>query len=118
MWGDLGLRFLIGGLIVSAFSLIGDLVRPQSFAGLFGAAPSVALATLGLTFARHGGSYASVEGGAMLAGAVALGVYNVVVAGVLMRKRWPAWQVAATAWLVWLGMAFGLWGLFLKGHGA
>jgi hypothetical protein len=39
-------RFLIGGFVVSAFALLGDLLRPKSFAGLFGAAPSVALATL------------------------------------------------------------------------
>ena len=40
-------RFLIGGLAVSSFAILGDLLRPKSFAGLFGAAPSVALATLG-----------------------------------------------------------------------
>ena len=42
------LRFFIGGAVVSAFALLGDLFKPKSFAGLFGAAPSVALATLGL----------------------------------------------------------------------
>jgi hypothetical protein len=40
-------RFFIGGVVVSAFAVIGDVLRPKSFAGLFGAAPSVALATLG-----------------------------------------------------------------------
>ena len=43
---DIVLRFFIGGLIVSVFSLISDLLKPKTFAGLFGAAPSVALATL------------------------------------------------------------------------
>ena len=51
---DLVARFLIGGVIVSAFAVIGSLLKPVSFAGLFGAAPSVALATLGLTIAEHG----------------------------------------------------------------
>ena len=37
------IRFLVGGVVVSAFSMLGDLLRPKSFAGLFGAAPSVAL---------------------------------------------------------------------------
>ena len=41
-------RFLIGGVAVSLFAVLGDLLRPKSFAGLFGAAPSVALATLGV----------------------------------------------------------------------
>ena len=33
-------RFLIGGVAVSAFAMLGDILRPKSFAGLFGAAPS------------------------------------------------------------------------------
>ena len=48
------LRFLAGELAVSIFALLGDVLRPKSFAGLFGAAPSVALATLALAFAQHG----------------------------------------------------------------
>jgi hypothetical protein len=47
---DYLLRFAAGGLIVSAFAVLGDVLRPKSFAGLFGAAPSVALATLSLAF--------------------------------------------------------------------
>ena len=42
------IRFLAGGVVVSAFAMLGDLLRPKSFAGLFGAAPSVALTTLGI----------------------------------------------------------------------
>jgi transposase len=33
-------------IAVSAFAALGDTLRPKSFAGLFGAAPSIALATL------------------------------------------------------------------------
>jgi len=47
------IRFLVGGAVVSAFAIIGDLLKPKSFAGLFGAAPLVALATLVLTVAWH-----------------------------------------------------------------
>jgi hypothetical protein len=36
-------RFLVGGVVLSAFSMLGDILRPKSFAGLFRAAPSVAL---------------------------------------------------------------------------
>ena len=44
------LRFAIGGSVVSLFALLGEVLRPKSFAGIFGAAPSrFALATLGLT---------------------------------------------------------------------
>jgi hypothetical protein len=36
---ELILRFLIGGTLVSVFALVGDLLRPKSFAGLFGPRP-------------------------------------------------------------------------------
>ena len=61
-------RFLIGGAVVSVFAIIGDLLKPKSFAGLFGAAPSVALATLGLTAASEGVAYAATEARSMVAG--------------------------------------------------
>jgi hypothetical protein len=35
-------RFVVGGVIVSIFAMLGDLLKPGSFAGLFSAAPSVA----------------------------------------------------------------------------
>jgi hypothetical protein len=41
---EYALRFLAGGIAVSAFAALGDALRPKSFAGLFGAAPSIALA--------------------------------------------------------------------------
>ena len=40
------LRFIIGGTVVSSFAIVGDIFKPKSSAGLFGAAPSVALANL------------------------------------------------------------------------
>ena len=49
---DLVIRFLVGGVFVGSFALVGNVLRPKSFAGLFGAAPSVALATLALTVLR------------------------------------------------------------------
>jgi hypothetical protein len=35
---DYVIRFIAGGAVVSIFSVLGDLLRPKSFAGLFGAA--------------------------------------------------------------------------------
>jgi hypothetical protein len=54
-------RFFFGGLIASVFAVIADVVRPKGFAGLFGAAPSVALATLALTLSSDGKQYAAIE---------------------------------------------------------
>lgn len=102
-------RFLLGGFIVSAFAMLSDILRPKSFAGLFGAAPSVALATLGLTFATKGGTDASLDGRSMLAGAVALCAYCLMVMRLVWRDRWDALPATSLTLLLWLAVAFGLW---------
>jgi len=84
------IRFFIGGVVVSAFAILGDVLRPKSFAGLFGAAPSVALATLGIAVYRHGASYASSQSLSMMAGAIALAIYSIVVCQLLVRAQWRA----------------------------
>jgi hypothetical protein len=111
---DLLLRFLIGGTVVSFFAILGDIFRPKSFAGLFGAAPSIALATLGLTVASHGRAYASTEARSMLAGAAAFFLYACIVSFVLMRYRPPTLKPTLGLMPVWFFMAFGLWALFLR----
>jgi hypothetical protein len=100
--------------VVSAFALLGDLFKPKSFAGLFGAAPSVALATLGLTVLSKGSVYASVEARSMMGGSIALSVYASVVSWVLMRYKMKALMVTLGAIPVWLGVAFGLWRVWLR----
>lgn len=108
------IRFLVGGAVVSAFAITGDLLRPKSFAGLFGAAPSVALATLGLTVAAEGPSYAAIEARSMMAGAVAFAAYASCVSWVMMRYNVKALWVTICAIPLWLGVAFGLWYIWLK----
>jgi hypothetical protein len=108
------LRFLIGGVVVSAFAVVGDLLKPKSFAGLFGAAPSVALATLSLTLATEGAPYAATEARSMMAGAIAFFAYASLVSWVMMRYRLKAIWVTISAMPLWLGVAFGLWYVWLK----
>ena len=108
------IRFLVGGTVVSAFAVIGDLLKPKSFAGLFGAAPSVALATLGLTVATEGTSYAATEAHSMMAGAIAFTAYASCVGWVMMRYRLNALLVTICSIPLWLGAAFGLWYIWLK----
>jgi uncharacterized membrane protein (GlpM family) len=102
------IRFLIGGAVVSAFAMLGDVLRPKSFAGLFGAAPSVALATLGIAIYRHGADYAAIQSQAMMAGAIALVVYSIVVCHLLVHTRMRAVTATVLALVVWLGVALGL----------
>ncbi len=107
-------RFLIGGIIVSAFAIVGDLFRPRTFAGLFGAAPSVALATLALTVASNGPGYASIEARSMALGAVALGLYTAAVMRILMRHKTPVARATVLTMWVWFAAAFGLWFAVLR----
>jgi uncharacterized membrane protein (GlpM family) len=76
---DLIIRFIVGGFVVSLFSLISDLFKPKTFAGLFGAAPSVALASLVLTALKQTKGTAAIEARSMILGAVALLIYASVV---------------------------------------
>ncbi len=105
---EYALRFLVGGLLVSLFAVIGDIVRPKSFAGLFGAAPSVALATLGIAWFQHGGDYAGVQTKSMVLGGIALACYSVVVCQMLMRLQTGALTATLIALPVWLVVALAL----------
>jgi hypothetical protein len=107
-------RFLIGGAVVSAFSALGDILKPKSFAGLFGAAPSVALATLALTIATDGASYAATEARSMIAGALAMFVYASSVLWVMFKYKPPALLVSTSLIAAWLVMSFGIWFLVLR----
>jgi len=107
-------RFLLGGIVVSAFAIIADLLKPKSFAGLFGAAPSVALATLGLTVATEGASYAATEARSMMAGAIAFFGYASAVSWLMMRYEIQALWATIFALPLWLGVAFATWSLWLR----
>jgi hypothetical protein len=108
------IRFFVGGIVVSLFAIVGDILRPKSFAGLFGAAPSIALATLALTVASDGRLYAATEGRSMMAGAIAFLVYASVVSRYLMRAKCPALRITVAAIPVWFCVAFGIWECWLK----
>jgi uncharacterized membrane protein (GlpM family) len=111
---ELMVRFLLGGLIVSIFAMVGDVLRPKSFAGLFGAAPSVALATLALTLLTEGKQYAALEARSMIAGAFAFLVYALACVYIMAKKHGRAAPTTLLMLSVWGICAFGLWSLFLK----
>lgn len=110
---DLLIRFVVGGLVVSLFALIGDMLRPKTFAGLFGAAPSVALATLGLTTHAQGRHYAATEAHSMMIGAAAFVIYALVLSLLAMRFRTSALWISLSLLVVWLSLALGLWRMIL-----
>ena len=99
---------------MAAFATLGDLFKPKSFAGLFGAAPSVALATLGMAVVTNGRLYAATEARSMMGGAVALVVYTLCVSRILMQYERGA-LVATTALIpLWLVTALAVWLIFLR----
>jgi Protein of unknown function (DUF3147) len=100
------LRFLIGGIAVSAFAALGDTLRPKSFAGLFGAAPSIALATLLITLSQKGAPFAAVEGRSMIVGGFALAAYSWTVCVLLKKFMMSSWTATLAALVVWFAVAF------------
>jgi hypothetical protein len=112
---ELLIRFLAGGAVVMVFALIGDVVRPKSFAGIFGAAPSVALATLALTLHNQGAPYAATEARSMIVGAVAMVIYTWVSSRVLWRVRTSVPTVTIAGLSLWLVAALLGWLALLRG---
>lgn len=107
-------RFLVGGAIVSVFACLGDVLKPKSFAGLFGAAPSVALATLGLTVLAEGKAYTALESRSMVVGAASFFLYSWVCTWLMLRKKIGAAPATIGSLIVWLAAAMGTWVLLLR----
>ena len=105
---EYGLRFLAGGIAVSAFAALGDALRPKSFAGLFAAAPSIALATLVLTLSPKGAPFVAIEGRSMIVGASALAAYSWTVCVLLKKFLLSSWTATMAALIVWFVVAFGV----------
>jgi hypothetical protein len=102
---EYGLRFLAGGIAVSAFAALGDTLRPKTFAGLFGAAPSIALATLLLTLSQKGAPFVAMEGRSMIVGAFALAAYSWTVCVLLKKFLLSSWTATIAALVVWFAVA-------------
>ncbi len=102
------IRFAAGGIIVSVFAMLGDLLRPKSFAGLFSAAPSVALASLGIVIATKGPDVAAIQARSMVFGAIALLFYSVLVCQLQMRWHMRALPATLLSLPVWLAISVGL----------
>jgi hypothetical protein len=105
---EYALRFLAGGIAVSAFATLGDTLRPKSFAGLFGAAPSIALATLLVTLSLKGAPFVALEGRSMIVGAFAFSAYSWVVCVLLKKFLLSSWTATMAALVIWFAVALGV----------
>lgn len=111
---DYLIRFLIGGAAVSGFALLGDMTRPKSFAGIFGAAPSVALATLALTLRSEGVPDTATEARSMVIGAIATGAYAWACSHVMWKANISVRLLTLAGLLGWLAVALLGWFCLLR----
>ena len=73
------------------------LSAPKSFAGLFGAAPSIALAILLITLSQKGAPFVTVEGRSMIVGAFARALYSWTVCVFLKKFLLSSWTATMAA---------------------
>jgi hypothetical protein len=106
------LKVVAGGALVTGFSALGDLIKPKAFAGLFAAAPSVALASLMVTVLTTGPAKAAVSSRGMIAGAVGMVAY--CTAASVLVKRFGAGVGSVLAWVFWVVPALLVFWFFLR----
>jgi uncharacterized membrane protein (GlpM family) len=101
--GPLILKGLAGGTLVVAFALLSEALQPKRFAGLFAAAPAVALAGLTVTLVSKGATDAQKSSVGMLAGSAGMVAY--AMAAVVLLKRTRALVASGLAVAVWIVVA-------------
>jgi uncharacterized membrane protein (GlpM family) len=93
------LRGVVGGAFVLAFAVLSEMLRPKSFAGIFGAAPSIALASLLVTIANKGEHAARIQSLSMIFAAFAMIAYCLT--AVVTVDRFGALRGSALAFVSW-----------------
>jgi uncharacterized membrane protein (GlpM family) len=106
------IKGLAGGSLVMAFALLGHSLRPKWFAGLFSAAPSIALAGLIVTVVDKGRSAASDAALGMAFGALGFVLFALCVRPLLLRLHATLASMVGCA--VWLLASLGLYELVLR----
>ncbi len=101
----IAIRAVLGGTAVCLFAMVGEMVQPKKFAGIFAAAPAVAVASLGISIATKGVNAGQANAFGMIAGAVGMIAY--CVAAVFALRRMHALLGAVVAMPVWAMVAGG-----------
>jgi hypothetical protein len=100
-------KTLLGGLAVVGFSVLGTVGHPKRFAGLFAAAPSVAIASLALTVVLKGPAATVPYAQGMLIGSA--GMLGYCLLSLYLIDRLHALAGSILSWLAWLAVAGGLY---------
>jgi uncharacterized membrane protein (GlpM family) len=97
----LAVKGLAGGSLVVLFALLSEGLSPKRFAGLFSAAPAVAIAGLTIALLDQGAHAAHLNALGMIAGGVGMVAYAAVVVPLLRSMRASsAAAIAMGAWIV------------------
>ena len=97
----LAAKGLAGGLLVVAFSLLAEGLSPKRFAGLFSAAPAVAIAGLTVLLLDKGAHDAHESAIGMIAGGVGMIAYAAMAVPLLRRRgAVTAAALSLSGWLV------------------
>lgn len=99
----LAAKGLAGGLLVVAFALLSEGLGPKRFAGLFSAAPAVAIAGLSIVLLDKGSHDAHQNAAGMIAGSAGMVAYAAAVVPLL--RRVGASAAAAMALGAWTALA-------------
>lgn len=92
---------LAGGVLVVVFALMGQVLEPKRFAGIFSAAPSIAIAGLAVTVLAVGDGPAARAAHGMLFGAAGFVAFSVLVRPLIGRMSVvPASLLGCVAWTV------------------
>jgi uncharacterized membrane protein (GlpM family) len=97
----LAIKGLVGGSLVVTFALLSQGLSPKRFAGLFSAAPAVALAGLAVVVLDKGPHAAHENATGMVAGACGMVAYAAAAVPLLRRMKASAAAVVALgAWVL------------------
>jgi len=118
---EVALKALAGGVFVLAFAALAEMLTPKRLAGVFCAAPSVALASLIVTAGLTGVGDVLASARGMQIGAAAFILYCLI--AVPLLRRWGTWWGALAALAVWgaavaVGYALAPQGLLALRSGA
>jgi uncharacterized membrane protein (GlpM family) len=95
------LKGLAGGTLVIMFALLSEMLEPKRFAGLFSAAPAVAIAGLALTLVSKSAHDARENSVGMLAGSIGMLCYALATVRMMHSARSLASSMLGlVAWLL------------------
>jgi hypothetical protein len=103
---ELVLKTAFGGALVLVFALFAQTLTPKRFAGVFAAAPTVALTSLAVTVGVKGTTAAARGCTGMIAGGVGFVVYCLLAPATV--RRWGALRGSAVTLLAWTVTAAAL----------